>query len=64
MVKYMNWSKKKKTNKKLKSLVGIKQNAVYKGSNVSRDRERQRTGEGQRELLQTVQMADSPIKKR
>ena len=46
------------------TFVGIKENAVYKGSNVLRDSERQRMGERQRELFQTVQLADSPIKKR
>ena len=59
----MSWGKKYGI-KTLKSLVGIKENVVYKGSNVLRDRERQLTGERQSELLQTVQMADSPIKKR
>ena len=49
MVKYVNSDKKK---------YGIKENAVYKGSNLLRDRERQG------ELLQTEQMADTPIKKR
>ena len=62
MVKYMTWDKKYEI-KKLKSLVGIKESAVYKRSNVLWDRERQRTSERQCELLQTVQMADSPIKK-
>ena len=64
MVKYMNWGKKYGIKKKLKSLVGINENAVYKGSEVLPDRERQRTVERQRELYQTVQMADSPFKKR
>ena len=58
MVKYVNWGKKYAI-KKLKSLVGAKENAVYKGSNVLRNRERQRTGERQRKLFQTVQMVAS-----
>ena len=59
----MTWGKKYGI-KKLKSLVGIKESAVYKRSNVLWDKERQCTSETQRELLQTVQMADSSIKKR
>ena len=60
MMKYMTWGKKYGI-KKLKSLAGIKENAVYEGSNVLRDRERQCTGERQHNLLQTV--LNSPIKK-
>ena len=63
MVKYTSKTCGKKYGiKQLKSLVDIKENAVYKGSNLFQDRERQRTGERQRDLLQTIQMADSPIK--
>ena len=58
MVKYVNWGKKYAI-KKLKSLVAAKENAVYKGSNVLQNRERQRTGERQRKLFQTVQMVAS-----
>ena len=60
---YKTWGKKYGIKQlTCKSRVGIKENTVYKGSNLLRDRERQRTGERQHELLQTVQMVDSPIK--
>ena len=64
MVKYMTCGKKCRI-KELKSLVGIKGTLFIKEAmSYGTERERQCTGERQRELLQIVQMADSPIKKR